>query len=133
MGYAERKAAGKLDQYADAANSVMTKEAKSCIIKHSIFGTIFVVFPFFGVETILYAIALWRMYRGVARSMNFKFDFGAVVSGFIVNILVCLVANILLDAVIGLGWLIEAALIFFLTYYSGKAYLGRLYQSRRDG
>lgn len=125
----ESKSANKLQEYGKAANTLMTPEIGSSLQKSAIAGAVTWVLPLFGAETILYAFILWNMYAKITKLANRKFGFSAICGGFFINLLICLVGNLVLelfDVFMGLGFILSAICGYCATYQSGKSFLGYL-------
>lgn len=122
----EGKSAKQLAKWSEKADKIMTQKAKDSLTSHAIAGGILFALPMWGFETILYVAVLWHMYYKMAQHMKKSFGCGAILGGFFVNILVCLVVNLFSDVFLFVGWIISGIIGYFLTYYSGKSYLGML-------
>ncbi len=127
----ERQSSKILDIWDKSAEAVLTPELNSVINKHAILGALSALLPLFGFESILYAIVLWHMYGSVSRMVGIPFSFSTVAAGVIINILVCILAG-LFDMFIGIAWIISAVIMYFLTYHSGKTFLGLLYKMYKN-
>ena len=120
----ERFAGNQLDKWDQRAEEVMTEQAKSVIVTSSIIGAVVFALPLWGAESFIYFFVLWSMYKQLAETLHKKFGLGAVMKGIVINVLICLVANLFVDFLFVFGWIAAAVLGYFATYQSGKSYLG---------
>lgn len=112
-----------------ALDSAAPMEIKSAIKTNSWLGGLVMAIPLWGMETILYALILWGMYKKVANIAGIKFKgqlISNVLSGFIVNLIVVFILNLLLDFIVLFGWIGMFVAGYYATRYSGIAYLGIL-------
>lgn len=111
--------AGKL------AGKAFKEDVFKSIKRHAALGAIIMMFPDFGLGTIIFAFILWDMYKSVAEkcSINFSEHKGElIVTGLIINIVVAFVIDTTLTAFP----FIEPFLIYFQFYLSGKLFVERL-------
>lgn len=128
----ERKAINQLAEWDKAAEPVMTPEIKNFIQSRAVWGGIISIIPLWGAESIIYAFLLWNMYYNVTHKIGLPFRAKAIMSGFIINFLICFVVNLASDWLWGIGWIISAIVMGILTYYSGKTYIGLLFNSYKE-
>lgn len=101
-----------------AADQVLPEQLKKIVNGRALVGGLVFVLPCFGLEVIIYVIALWGMYYKISQTAGVPFGgIKAVLSAVIVNIVIGIVANVALDALIGLGQII----LFAVGYFSIKA------------
>lgn len=108
------------------ANQALSKEVSSIIKKHSIIGAICMALPFWGIETIVYMITLWTMYSSLSSKAQVPFKehfFKNVLSGLLLNSIICLILGCILDFIPFLGWIGSAVLGYITTSVSGCGYL----------
>lgn len=112
-----------------ATESAAPREIKSIVNGRAILGGIVMAIPFFGLETIIYAIILWSMYGSVANAAGIKFSgklVTNVLGGFIINVICVFLLNFAMDLILLLGWVGMFIAGYVATRYSGIAYLGIL-------
>ena len=96
------KAASKIEQFMDGA---LDKELSAAVKKKATVGGLCMAIPFYGIETIVYAICLWNTYKKVAEVSTVPFKdhaVGNVIAGFIVNIIVTFVLGLIMELIPGL-------------------------------
>ena len=88
---ADRKAfnaANKIDGY---INRGFTQQAQTLVNNHAIVGAIALALPLFGLDNIIYLIALWHMYVGLCNLARKSFGSNmtkSFIGAVIVNVLV---------------------------------------------
>ena len=120
------QAFSKLDLFLSGA---LDKELNSAIRGRAIVGGLCMAIPLWGIETIVYIIALWGMYKKVAQisTVPFKDHLLRNVGGaVIVNIIIGVVAGILLDLLPVVGWVVSFVVGFASITISGMAYVKAL-------
>lgn len=111
------------------ADAGLSKSVADIVKNHSVMGAIFIAFPFWGLETILYAIVLWGMYYKLCEKARVPFwqnFFTSVLGGYIVNLFVVFVLNIVLDFLPVINLITGAVIGYLATMFSGCAYLEAL-------
>lgn len=122
----ERMSANQLDKWDARAKEVMTKKADETIKSHSIYAAIVFALPMWGLETFIYFFILWGMYKTIAQEMHGKFGISDIIGGVIINVMICIVINMIADFVVLFGWIGSAIIGYIATYQSGRSYLGLL-------
>jgi len=123
------KFADKLERGIDAA---LDKEISSIITNKSIICGLCCVIPFFGFETIIYAICLWGMYGQIADKAKTPFRknlFSNITGGFVVNLVIVGVLNFICEFFTfagGLGLIMSFFVGYLGTKTSGAAFVGML-------
>lgn len=104
-------------------------EINSTIQVRGLLGGVCMAIPFWGLETIIYAIVLWGTYVKISKISGVPFRSNIVtnvIGGFIVNIAVNAVLSFALDFIPVLGW-IGAFIIGYLSILiSGGSYVKML-------
>ena len=110
---------------------------KSLIKKRSWLGGLCMVLPLFGLDVIVYAIILWRTYSKISTlsAVPFKGNaFKNIIIGFLVNLIIVAVLNIVLDSltlvpgIFALSLPLSFALGYASIYYSGVLYANMIKQ-----
>lgn len=107
-------------------NSSMSQRVKSCVNTRSILGGIVLAVPLWGLDVFIYAIILWGMYVSLSRIAGVPFRknfFSNVIGGYIVNIIILFLVNLVADMIVVFGWIGMAFIGYFATKYSGAAYI----------
>ena len=127
---ADRKAinaANKIDGY---INRGFTQQAQTLVNNHAIVGAIALALPLFGLDNIIYLIALWHMYVGLCNLARKSFGTNmtkSFIGAVIVNVLVASVLELACNALPFVGGIIGGAIIGFMSIkISGAAYLKAL-------
>lgn len=108
--------AGKL------ANKILEKDVLKIVKNHAMCGALIMVFPLFGLDWIIYIGILWHMYYAICQKVGVSLNFGNVIVGFIVNIIVAIV----LDAILTFIPFLIGFIVYAQFYFSGKAYIETL-------
>lgn len=116
QGYIARKWGDKMFE-ADIAKVVK---------KRAFWGALIMALPLFGIEWIVFIIILWNMYSALCEKVGVSLQFGTIVVGFIVNIVVAIAIDALFTLLPVLGWLGTGFLVYLQFYLSGKAYIETL-------
>jgi len=122
----ERQSANQLDKLAEQAKDSMTPGIKKSITSATIWSVVVSLIPLFGLETIIYVFILWNMYHSIAKKAGFPFRATAIMTGFIINIMISLVVGGIAGFLVGLGEIVQAVIVGVATYQSGVSYLGSL-------
>lgn len=116
----------KLDLFLEGA---LDKELTSAIRGRALVGGLCMAIPLWGIEIIVYAVALWGMYGKVAQisTVPFKDHFWRNVGGAIaVNLIINFIGGMVLDMLPGIGWILSFALGYASITISGMAYIEAL-------
>lgn len=120
------KTSGKLIQFLDG---VLDEKCKQIVRVRAIIGAIALAFPLWGLDTIIYVIALWTTYSGICSAAGIPFGssfFKHALMGFIVNIIVVGILNFVLDFIPVAGWIGAAIVGAVSIYLSGIGYIATL-------
>ena len=107
-------------------NSSMSQRVKSCVNTRSILGGIVLAVPLWGLDVFIYAIILWGMYISLSKIAGVPFwknFFSNAIGGYIVNIVILFLVNLVADWIAFFGWVGMAIIGYFATKYSGAAYI----------
>lgn len=107
-------------------NSSMSQRVKSCVNTRSVLGGIVLAVPLWGLDVLIYAIILWGMYISLSRIAGVPFwknFFSNAIGGYIVNIVILFLVNLVADWIAFFGWVGMAIIGYFATKYSGAAYI----------
>lgn len=119
-----------------AADASLSKEVSKIIKKHSLYGALCMAIPLWGLETFIYIPILWGMYVKLcdkAKVPFWKNFFTSIIGGFIVNLIVVTILNILLDFIPLAGWIGAGIIGYIGTMVSGCAYLETLANLHKKG
>lgn len=120
-------AANKLNNVVDKGFS---ENAKNLVTNHAVIGGIALALPLFGVDNILYIIALWHMYYKLCDLANKSFGSNKTKSflgAVIVNIIVASILELACNILPFVGGIIGGMIIGFASIkISGAAYLKAL-------
>ncbi|MBD5365024.1 MAG: hypothetical protein HDR79_08790 [Bacteroides sp.] len=126
----DRKAintASKIDGY---INRGFSEQAQSLVNSHAIVGAIALALPLFGLDNILYLIALWHMYVGLCDLARKSFGSNmtkSFIGAVIVNVLVASVLELAFNVIPFVGGIIGGAIVGYLSIkISGASYLKAL-------
>lgn len=125
-GRAELKLAMKTVKFLDG---LLDEECKSIVRVRAVIGAIALAFPLFGLDTIIYIIALWTTYSSISNVAGVKFSenfWSCALMGALVNIVVVFVLNFILDFIPLFGWIGMAIVGFVSIYFSGIGYIAAL-------
>ena len=120
------KAFSRLDQFLEGA---LDEELKATIRKRAIVGGLCMAIPLWGLETIIYIIALWGTYVRIAKISTVPFrdhlmkNIGGAVT---INIIVSVITGLILDSLFGVGWVLSFFIGFASVSVSGMAYIKAL-------
>ncbi len=120
------KAVTTLDKFLEGS---LDGELKSAIRTRAIIGGICMAIPLWGIETIVFVIALWGTYQKISEisTVPFKENFVKNVLGAIIlNIVIAFVLGLILDFLPVLGWVGSFALGYAQITISGMAYVKTL-------
>lgn len=110
---------------AKLANKMFEKDVFKIVKSHAFWGCLLMSLPDFGFGTVIFICVLWHMYSSIAEKCDLSFseNFWKLAGvGFIVNVLVALVLDIVLSALFFL-----APFVFYAQFYlSGKMYIETL-------
>ena len=118
------------------ADAGLSKEVSNVVKSRSLTSAVIMAIPLWGIEVILYAIVLWSMYVELcklARVPFWKNFFTSVVGGYLVNIFVVFILNLILDFIPVAGWIAAAIMAYCATLFSGCAYLEVLVALHKSG
>ena len=107
-------------------NSSMSQRVKSCVNTRSILGAIVLAVPLWGLDVLIYAIILWGMYISLSRIAGVPFwknFLSNAIGGYIVNLVILFLVNLVADWIAFFGWVGMAVIGYFATKYSGAAYI----------
>lgn len=107
-------------------NSSMSQRVKSCVNTRSVLGGLVLAVPLWGLDVFIYAIILWGMYISLSKIAGVPFwknFFSNVIGGYIVNIVILFLVNLVADWIAFFGWVGMAVIGYFATKYSGAAYI----------
>lgn len=107
-------------------NSSMSQRVKSCVNTRSILGGIVLAVPLWGLDVLIYAIILWGMYISLSRIAGVPFwknFLSNAIGGYIVNLVILFLVNLVADWIAFFGWVGMAVIGYFATKYSGAAYI----------
>ena len=116
----------KIQRFAEGA---LDKQTASAVKSRAWVGAIAMAVPLFGLEVIVYAIALWSTYTEICNISGVPFRkhfFKNVFVGLITNIIIAFVCNMLLEFIPLAGWLGAAAFGFCTIYFSGMGFIETL-------
>lgn len=120
-------AANKIDGY---INRGFTQQAQTLVNNHAIVGAIALALPLFGLDNIIYLIALWHMYVGLCDLARKSFGTNmtkSFIGAVIVNILVASVLELACNVLPFVGGIIGGAIIGYISIkISGASYLKAL-------
>lgn len=119
-------AANKVDKIIDRGFS---DKARSIVNQSAWIGAIALAFPLFGLDNILYGIVLWGMYVRICSLAKQSFGQNmtkSFIGGFIVNLLVSGLLELLLSPFPGLNFVGAFVVGFLSIKISGAAYLKAL-------
>lgn len=120
-------AAKKVDGY---INQGFTQQAEKLVTNHAIVGAIALALPLFGLDNIIYLIALWHMYVGLCDLARKSFGANmtkSFVGAVIVNVLVASVLELICNILPVAGGIIGGAIIGYISIkISGASYLKAL-------
>lgn len=119
-----------------AADASLSKDVSDIIKRHSLYGAICMIVPLWGLETLIYIPILWGMYVKLCNKAEVPFwknFFTSIIGGFIVNIIVVTILNILLDFIPLAGWIGAGIIGYVGTMLSGCAYLETLAKLHQKG
>lgn len=108
--------AGKL------ANRMYEHDVFKIVKKHAFWGALIMILPLFGLDWLIYCYILWHMYYAICQKVGVSLNFGNVIVGFIVNIIVAIV----LDAILTFIPFLIGFIVYAQFYFSGKAYIETL-------
>lgn len=110
---------------AKLANKMFKKDVFNIVKSHAFWGCLLMSLPDFGLGTIIFICILWRMYSKIAEKcgLSFSNNFWKLAGiGFVVNVVIALVLDIVLSALFFL-----APFVFYAQFYlSGKMYIETL-------
>ena len=92
---------------------------------HALIGGILMAFPEFGFGVIIYIIVLWHMYSSICDKVSISFSkhWGKLIGfGFIVNIIVALILNIVLSVLP----ILSGFIVYAQFYLSGKFFYDQI-------
>lgn len=116
----------KIQRFAEGA---LDKEVASAVKTRAYIGGFALACPLFGMEMLVYAVALWSTYSEICNISGVPFRkhfFQNVLVGLITNIIVAFICNLLLEFIPIVGWLGAAAYGFCTIYFSGMGFIETL-------
>lgn len=119
-------AANKLDQFMEGA---LDGKVKSEIRSRALIAGFCMVIPFFGIETIIYAIVLWGTYGKISEISGVPFKDNAVkniISGFVINIIVTAILGFFVDFIPVVKWIASFAIGYLSLEMSAMGYVKAL-------
>lgn len=124
--------AGKMEKYLDAGFS---SRAKTSVNNHAITAGIALALPLFGLDNIIYIVTLWHMYSSLCSlaGKSFYSNFWkSIISGFLVNIIVCTFLEWVVSFIPLFGFLGAFIIGYASIKLSGAAYL-KVLESMHNG
>ena len=104
------------------AGKMMEEDLYKIVKRHAFWGALVMILPLFGLDWIVFCAILWRMYNKICLHVGTTLKFSTIAVGFIVNILVAIVLDLILTVFpILIGFIVYAQF-----YFSGKAYIETL-------
>lgn len=104
------------------AGKMMEEDLYKIVKRHAFWGALVMILPLFGFDWIVFCAILWRMYNKICEHVGTTLKFSTIAAGFIVNILVAIVLDLILTFIpILIGFIVYAQF-----YFSGKAYIETL-------
>ncbi len=116
QGYVFKKVGDKL----------FDQDTAKIVRRHAFWGGLIMALPLEVFDTICFVIILWHMYSKLCERANTKLNFGNIVVGFIVNIIVAAVISLAAVAIPIIGWLGTGFVVYLQFYMSGKSYISTL-------
>ena len=107
-------------------DKMFDQDTAKIVRQHAFWGGLIMALPLEVVDTIGFAFILWHMYSKLCERANTKLNFGNIVAGFIVNIIVALVISFALVALPVIGWLGTGFVVYLQFYLSGKSFITTL-------
>lgn len=107
-------------------NSAMSHNVKSCVKTRAWMAAFVLALPLYVIDVFIYVCILWNMYIALSKIAGVPFwknFFTNFIGGFIVNIVLTLIGNIILDFIPFLGWFGMGVIGYFVIIYSGAAYI----------
>lgn len=120
------KTSGKLIQFLDG---VLDERCKQIVRVRAFSGAVALAFPLWGLDTIIYVVALWTTYSGICGAAGIPFGssfFKHALMGFVVNIIVVGILNFALDFIPVAGWIGAAIVGAISIYFSGIGFIATL-------
>lgn len=111
----------------------LSEKVQNCVRTRSLIAAIILLIPMWGIEVILYVIVLWGMYAELCKLARVPFKLKSIISGFVTNIIIVLIVNLVLDFIPIVGWISVAVYGYSTTLFSGCAYLEVLAAMHQKG
>jgi hypothetical protein len=119
-----------------AADAGFPQEMKDIVKKHALIAAIAMAFPLFGIDTIVYIITLWLMYKKLAEMAHVPFSSNLIkniIAGVLTNLVITLIVGIVLDFIPGLGWIGAAAYGYLVMTFSAIGFINFLTMVHDNG
>jgi len=107
----------------------LDKQIKKAINVRCIIGGLCMAIPLWGIEETVYAFILWGTYVKISKicGVPFSKNIGKnIVAGFIVNLVVVFILNLIFDTLIGIGWIGSFIVGFLSIRISAAGYVAAL-------
>ncbi len=107
------------------ADKMFEKDVFKTIKQHAFWGAVAMMIPGFGLTTIVFIFVLWHMYSSICEKVGISFSehFWQLVGvGIVINIVVAL----LIDVIFSFLFFLEAFIMYFQFYMSGKLFVESL-------
>ena len=114
----------------------LSNKVKGVVQNRALIAAVVMAIPLWGMEVIIYAIILWGMYAELCKIAKVPFMknfFTSVIGGFIVNLIVVFILNLILDCIPFAGWVGAAIVGYCSILFSGCAYLEVLAALHKKG
>lgn len=119
-----------------AADAGFPQEMKDIVKKHALIAAIAMAFPLFGIDTIVYIITLWLMYKKLAEMAHVPFSSNLIkniIAGVLTNFVIALIVGFVLDLIPGLGWVGAAAYGYLVMTFSAIGFINFLTMVHENG
>ncbi len=113
-------------QFADVADKMFDKDTAKIVRQHATIGSIVMALPLMGFDLLLFMFILWDMYSDLCKRARKKLQFGTIILGIIVNLVVGGAIDFLLTLIPIIGWLGTGFLVYLQFYSSGKSFITAL-------
>ena len=119
-----------------AADAGFPQEMKDIVKKYSIIAAIAMAFPLFSIDTIVYIVTLWLMYKKLAEMARVPFERNLIkniIAGVLTNFVIALIVGFILDLIPGLGWVGAAAYGYLVMTFSAIGFINFLTMVHENG
>lgn len=111
------------NQFANYGDKMFDNDTAKIVRSHAFWGALIMALPLFGLDWIIFCCVLWHMYSALCERAHKKFNFGSIIVGVIVNILIAIILDVALSFIPILGWLGTGFIVYLQFYFSGKSYI----------